>query len=53
MTGLGFEGALLVFARLIALLATGHFFTRVPTGVVSWEAYVLTRDARRTISRKM
>jgi len=52
MTGLRFEGGLLVFARLIALSATGHFFTHVPTGVVSWEAYVLTLDAFLSRSRR-
>jgi uncharacterized membrane-anchored protein len=48
-TGLGFEGGALVFAGLIALVAAVHFFTRIPTSVVFWAAYVLTRPLGATL----
>jgi uncharacterized membrane-anchored protein len=48
-TGLGFEGGALVFAVLIALVGAVHFFTRIPTSVVFWAAYVLTRPLGATL----
>ncbi|HKN58317.1 MAG TPA: hypothetical protein VJV97_05665, partial [Gemmatimonadaceae bacterium] len=42
-TGLGFEGGALVFAGLIAVVAALHFLTDIPTTVLFWAAYVLTR----------
>lgn len=48
-TGLGFEGGSLVFAVLIAVVAGLHFFTGLPTSVLFWAAYVLTRPLGATL----
>ena len=48
-TGLGFEGGALVFAGLIAVVAALHFFTKIPTSVLFWAAYVLTRPLGATL----
>jgi uncharacterized membrane-anchored protein len=48
-TGLGFEGGALVFAVLIVAVAALHFFTRIPTSVLFWAAYVLTRPLGATL----
>jgi len=48
-TGLGFEGAALVFAALIAVVAAIHLFTDVPPPVLFWVAYVLTRPLGATL----
>ena len=48
-TGLGFERGALVFAGLIALVAAAHFLTRLPTSVLFWAAYVLTRPLGATL----
>jgi uncharacterized membrane-anchored protein len=48
-TGLGFEGGALVFAALIALVAVLHKTTRIPTSVLFWSAYVLTRPLGATV----
>jgi uncharacterized membrane-anchored protein len=47
--GLGFEGGALVFAGLIALVAVAHYTTRIPTSVLFWAAYVLTRPLGATL----
>jgi uncharacterized membrane-anchored protein len=47
--GLGFERGALVFASLIAVVALLHFFTRIPTSVLFWAAYVLTRPLGATL----
>ncbi len=48
-TGLGFERGALVFAGLIAIVALLHFLTTVPTSVLFWAAYVLTRPLGATL----
>jgi uncharacterized membrane-anchored protein len=48
-TGLGFEGGALIFAALIALVAVAHKTTRIPTSVLFWSAYVLTRPLGATV----
>lgn len=48
-TGLGFEGGALVFAALIAVVATLHFTTRIPGSILFWSAYVLTRPLGATL----
>jgi uncharacterized membrane-anchored protein len=47
--GVGFEGGALVFAVLIALVAVAHYTTRIPTSVLFWAAYVLTRPLGATL----
>jgi len=47
--GLGFELGALVFAALIALVAATHFFARLPTNLLFWAAYVLTRPLGATL----
>jgi uncharacterized membrane-anchored protein len=47
--GLGFQGGALLFAGLIALVAALHFFTRAPTAILFWAAYVLTRPLGATL----
>jgi uncharacterized membrane-anchored protein len=48
-SGLGFQGGALVFAALIALVAAGHYFTKIPGSVLFWAAYVLTRPLGATL----
>lgn len=48
-TGLGFEGGALVFAGLIAIVAALHFLTDIPTSILFWAAYVLTRPLGATL----
>ena len=47
-TGLGFEYGALVFAGLLALVATG-LLTNIPRSVLFWSAYVLTRPLGATL----
>lgn len=48
-TGLGFERGALVFAGLLALVAAGHYLTKIPDAVLFWAAYVLTRPLGATL----
>ncbi len=48
-TGLGFEGGAVVFATLLAVMAAVHLFTDIPTPVLFWGAYVLTRPLGATL----
>jgi uncharacterized membrane-anchored protein len=48
-TGLGFEGGALVFAALIAIVAGANYLTRIPTSILFWSAYVLTRPLGATL----
>lgn len=49
-TGLGFQGGALVFAGLIAIVAAAHVLSRkIPTSVLFWAAYVLTRPLGATL----
>ncbi len=47
--GLGFERGALVFGGLIAVVAALHFLTELPTSVLFWAAYVLTRPLGATL----
>ena len=47
--GLGFQGGALLFTALIAVVAALHFFTRAPTTILFWAAYVLTRPLGATL----
>jgi uncharacterized membrane-anchored protein len=47
--GVGFEGGALVFAGLIALVAMARYATKIPTSVLFWAAYVLTRPLGATL----
>lgn len=47
--GLGFQKGALVFAALLAVVAALHYFSRVPTSVLFWAAYVLTRPLGATL----
>jgi uncharacterized membrane-anchored protein len=48
-TGLGFEKGALVFAGLILIVALLHFLTDLPSSVLFWAAYVLTRPLGATL----
>jgi uncharacterized membrane-anchored protein len=47
--GLGFQKGALVFAVLIAIVATLYFFTRMARSTLFWAAYVLTRPLGATL----
>jgi uncharacterized membrane-anchored protein len=47
--GLGFERGALVFAGLIALVAAAYYFTKLPSSVLFWTAYILTRPLGATL----
>jgi uncharacterized membrane-anchored protein len=47
--GLGFQGGAVLFSGLIAVVAALHFFTRAPTAILFWAAYVLTRPLGATL----
>jgi uncharacterized membrane-anchored protein len=48
-SGLGFEGGALVFAGLLAVVAAARLLTRLPSAVLFWTAYVLTRPLGATL----
>ena len=48
-TGLGFEGGALVFAGALAIVAGLHLLTKMPSSVLFWAAYVLTRPLGATL----
>jgi len=48
-TGLGFQGGALVFAALLAVVAVLHYTRKVPTPILFWAAYVLTRPLGATL----
>lgn len=48
-TGLGFEGGVLVFACLLALIAAAHYLTKLPAAGLFWAAYILTRPLGATL----
>lgn len=47
--GLGFLGGAAAFSALIAAVAALHVFTRAPTTILFWAAYVLTRPLGATL----
>lgn len=48
-TGLGFGGGALVFAGLLAVVATAHFSRWAPGALLFWATYVLTRPLGATL----
>jgi uncharacterized membrane-anchored protein len=48
-SGLGYEGAAVVFAGLLALIAVGYFYTRISHTLLFWMAFILTRPLGATV----
>ena len=48
-SGLGYTGGALVFGGAIAAIALAHFFTKLPTTLLFWAAFVLTRPLGATL----
>ncbi len=42
-SGLGYDGAALVFAGALVFVAAGYFFTKISHTVLFWTAFILTR----------
>ena len=47
--GLGFERGALLFIALLAVVAAARYLTRIPTAILFWAAYVLTRPLGATL----
>jgi uncharacterized membrane-anchored protein len=48
-TGLGYEGAALVVAAALALVAAGYFWTKMSRVLLFWTAFILTRPLGATV----
>jgi uncharacterized membrane-anchored protein len=48
-SGLGYEGAAVVFAGLLVLIAAAYFWTSVSRTVLFWAAFILTRPLGATV----
>jgi uncharacterized membrane-anchored protein len=48
-SGLGYEGAAIVFAGLLALLAVAYFRTEISRTLLFWTAFILTRPLGATL----
>jgi len=48
-SGLGFEGAALVFAALLAVIAAAYFLTELSHTLLFWAAFILTRPLGATL----
>lgn len=48
-SGLGYEGAAVVFAGLLALIAAAYFQTRISHTLLFWMAFILTRPLGATV----
>ena len=48
-SGLGYEGAALVFAGALALIAAAYFCTKVSRTLLFWSAFILTRPLGATV----
>ena len=48
-SGLGYEGAALVFAGGLALIAAAYFYTRISHALLFWSAFILTRPLGATV----
>jgi uncharacterized membrane-anchored protein len=48
-TGLGYEGAALIFGAGLALTAAAYFWTRLSRAWLFWTAFILTRPLGATI----
>ena len=42
-SGLGYEGAALVFAGALVLVAAAYFYTKISRTILFWAAFILTR----------
>jgi uncharacterized membrane-anchored protein len=47
--GLGYEGASVVFAGALALIAAAYFYTRISHTMLFWAAFILTRPLGATV----
>ncbi|HJT07448.1 MAG TPA: hypothetical protein VJ747_11000 [Stellaceae bacterium] len=47
--GLGYEGAALVFAAGLALVAAAYFYSRISHALLFWAAFILTRPLGATL----
>jgi uncharacterized membrane-anchored protein len=48
-SGLGYEGAAVVFAGLLALIAAAYFHNRISHTLLFWTAFILTRPLGATV----
>jgi uncharacterized membrane-anchored protein len=48
-SGLGYEGAALVFAGILVLVAAAYFFTEISHTLLFWAAFILTRPLGATV----
>ena len=48
-SGLGYEGAAVVFASALALVAGTYFYTRLSRTLLFWTAFILTRPLGATL----
>jgi uncharacterized membrane-anchored protein len=48
-SGLGYEGAAIVFAGLLVLIAAAYFYTRISHTLLFWAAFILTRPLGATV----
>jgi uncharacterized membrane-anchored protein len=48
-SGLGYEGAALVFGAALALVAAAYFYTRISHTLLFWVAFILTRPLGATV----
>jgi uncharacterized membrane-anchored protein len=48
-SGLGYEGAAIVFAMALVLVAAAYFFTRLSRTLLFWSAFILTRPLGATV----
>lgn len=47
--GLGYEGAAVVFAAALALIAAAYFYTKISHALLFWAAFILTRPLGATL----
>jgi len=48
-TGLGYIGGAIVFGALLALVASGYFWTKISRTILFWAAFILTRPLGATL----
>jgi uncharacterized membrane-anchored protein len=48
-SGLGYEGAAVVFAGILALIAAAYFYTKLSHTLLFWMAFILTRPLGATV----
>jgi uncharacterized membrane-anchored protein len=47
--GPGYEGGTLIFSAMLAVIAAGYVFTRLPHALLFWSAFILTRPLGATL----